>query len=130
ELRGKVAVVTGGASGIGRAMAERFAAEGMRLVLADIDDAVLGGAVKELLDAGTDVIGVVTDVADAAAVEALAAATIEHHGAVHVVCNNAGVVSIGSAWETTSDVWSWVVGVNLMGVVNGVRAFVPRLLAQ
>src|SRR5690242_9758054 len=96
DLSGKVAVVTGGASGIGRAMAERFAAEGMSLVLADIEEPALELASKELEAAGTPVLGVPTDVAQAVSVDSLAAAALERFGAVHVVCNNAGVAGHGA----------------------------------
>lgn len=127
-----VAVVTGGGSGIGRALAERFAREGMRVVLADVDLIGLASAARRIAEAhGPDrVLAVPTDVRDPDAVEALAAATVEHFGAVHVVCNNAGVGSGGVAWEVTPARWRWVVDVNLMGVAHGISAFVPHLLAQ
>lgn len=130
ELRGRVAVITGGASGIGRALADRFAAEGMRLVLADIEEPRLDAAVAELRDAGHEVIGVRTDVSDPASVEALADAAYEAFGAVHVLCNNAGVGPPGAkVWETTPNDWRWTFGVNVLGVAHGVIAFVPRMLA-
>ncbi|HZU78402.1 MAG TPA: SDR family NAD(P)-dependent oxidoreductase [Acidimicrobiales bacterium] len=130
ELRDKVAVVTGGASGIGLAVARRAAAEGMRLVLADIDEPGLKVAVDELASGGTSVLGVPTDVSDPGAVEALAAQTVSNFGAVHVVHNNAGVGIGGPMWEVTDTDWKWVLGVNLFGVVNGIRAFVPRFIEQ
>lgn len=130
ELTGKTAVITGGASGIGFALAERFAAEGMRLVLGDIEEAALDGAAERLAAAGAEVLAVPTDVSDAAAVDALAAATFERFGTAHVVCNNAGVVVGGPAWEIPLAEWEWILGVNLEGVVHGIRAFVPRLVEQ
>ena len=129
DLRGRVAVVTGGASGIGLALARRFATEGMHLVLADIEQTALDAAAAELGAAGTQVLAVRTDVADAAAVEALAAASYERFGAVHVVVNNAGVVTGGAAWEQSLEDWTWVLGVDLWGVIHGVRSFVPRMVA-
>ena len=130
DLTGKVAVVTGGAGGIGRALADRFAAEGMRLVLADVEQAALDKTVGELRDAGADVLGVRTDVTSAASVEALADAAYAAHGAVHVLCNNAGVGPPGGlVWESTPNDWAWTFGVNVFGVAHGVLAFVPRMLA-
>lgn len=130
DLRGRVAVVTGAASGIGRAMAERFAAEGMRVVLADVERPALEAAVTGLRAAGAEVLAVPTDVADAGQVDALARATVDAFGAVHVVCNNAGVGGGGQLWEVPLDDWRWVLGVNLWGVVHGIRSFVPLLLDQ
>ena len=130
ELSGRVAVVTGAASGIGLAMARRFAAEGMRVVLSDVEQGPLEQAGAELRGQGHDVRGVVADVSRWEDVEALADATIEAFGAVHVVCNNAGVATRGRAWQLTLDDWRWVLGVDLWGVIHGVRAFVPRLLEQ
>jgi NAD(P)-dependent dehydrogenase (short-subunit alcohol dehydrogenase family) len=130
NLAGKVAVVTGGASGIGRALAERFAAEGMRLVLADVEEAALAATVAALGDGGADVTGVPTDVTDPGSVEALADAAYAAHGAVHVLCNNAGVGPPGGlVWETTPNDWRWTFGVNVFGVAHGIQAFVPRMLA-
>jgi NAD(P)-dependent dehydrogenase (short-subunit alcohol dehydrogenase family) len=130
ELRGKVAVITGGASGLGRAMAERFAREGMKLALADVEPATLARAVAEMKAAGAAVIGVPTDVSKAADVEALAKKTLNTYGAVHVVANNAGVSPLGNAWENSVTDWEWILGVNLWGVIHGVRVFAPILLAQ
>src|SRR3990172_8826356 len=131
EFRGKVAVVTGAASGIGRAMAERLAAEGMKVVLADIEKAALGGAEAEMKAGGATVIAVPTDVSKADEVEALAGKTIDAFGAVHVLCNNAGVPPVvGPSWELTEADWQWVLGVNLWGVLHGIRTFVPIMLAQ
>jgi NAD(P)-dependent dehydrogenase (short-subunit alcohol dehydrogenase family) len=132
DLTGKVAVVTGGASGIGLAFARRFGAEGMKVVMADVEAEALDVAAKELADELGDenVAAVPTDVRDPEAVEALAAATFERFGTAHVVCNNAGVAVGGFSWEIPPDRWRWIVDVNLMGVVNGIRAFVPRLIEQ
>ncbi len=141
ELEGRVAVVTGGASGIGRAIAERSAAEGMRVVLADVEEPALDLAVHELREQGSDVIGVVTDVSDAAAVERLRDEALEAFGAIHLVCNNAGVTANsdrgpGEAglglqlWEQSRDAFSWLFDVNLWGVVHGIRTFVPVLIEQ
>jgi len=130
ELNGKVAVVTGAASGIGKAMAERFAREGMRLVLADIEAAPLDTVAKAARDAGTQILSVVTDVSDARAVEKLATEAYERFGAVHVLCNNAGIVPAGRfrpVWEYAVEDWTWAFGVNVMGIVHGIRSFVPRM---
>jgi len=125
DLAGKVAVVTGGASGIGRAMAARLAAEGMQVVIADIEKPVLDAAAAEL-----GVVGVVTDVSDAGSVQALADEVLARFGAVHVIANNAGVGGAGRIRECSLDDWDWVLGVNLWGVVHGVHAFLPLLLAN
>jgi NAD(P)-dependent dehydrogenase (short-subunit alcohol dehydrogenase family) len=130
-LPGQVAVITGGASGIGLAMAHRFAAEGMRIVLADIERPVLERAGEELTAAGADVLTVPTDVSLAEEVDALAATTIDHFGDVHLVCNNAGVGSRGlTVADLPLDDFAWVIGVNLFGVVHGINAFLPRLRAN
>jgi len=129
ELSGKVAVVTGGASGIGLAMARRFSSAGMRIVLADIEEPALAAAVAELTSDGAEVIGVPTDVADHSSVVALHAQTLASFGSVHVVCNNAGVVG-RSIVSSGIDVWRWVVGVNLFGVINGCSVFLPTLVEQ
>ena len=131
DLRGKTAVITGGASGIGRALADAFAAEGMRVVLADVEAPALDKAVGELRDGGHDVTGLVTDVVDPASVHALADAAFATYGAVHVLCNNAGVgPPSANVWETTPNDWRWTFGVNVFGVANGVIEFVPRMLAS
>ena len=132
KLDGRVAVITGGASGIGRGMAEAFAAERMKLVLADIERPVLDKTVEELRGSGADVVGVECDVSKQESVDHLARAALEAFGAVHVLCNNAGVASSGpsASWEASLDDWNWVLGVNLMGVVHGIRSFVPILLEQ
>jgi NAD(P)-dependent dehydrogenase (short-subunit alcohol dehydrogenase family) len=125
---GQVAVVTGGGSGIGLALAERFARSGLSVVLADIDADALDAATKRVGDHGVDVLARVTDVGDMNAVNDLAAATIERFGAVHVVCNNAGVVSRSDPWFGPIEAWQWVLDVNMWSVVYGVRAFLPHLL--
>jgi NAD(P)-dependent dehydrogenase (short-subunit alcohol dehydrogenase family) len=130
DFQGKVAVITGGASGLGRAMAERFAAEGMRIVLADVEPTALAKAEAEMKAAGAKVIGVRTDVSKAADVEALAQRTLEAFGAVHVLANNAGVAEGGNVWDNTVADWEWVLGVNMWGVIHGVRVFTPIMLAQ
>ena len=130
DLQGKVAVVTGGAGGIGKALAVRFGAEGMRLVVADIEKGALDATVGELRDAGAEAIGVVTDVTAYDRVEALADAAYREYGVVHVLCNNAGVGPPGGkVWESTPNDWAWTFGVNVFGVAHGVQAFVPRMLA-
>lgn len=125
---GKVAVVTGAASGIGLALAHRFATAGMHVVLADVDDPGLEAAAAEVGAHGVDTLTVHTDVSDEAAVQALAAATVERFGAAHVVCNNAGIAARGDAWFGPLSTWEWTIGVNLWGVIHGVRAFLPVLI--
>lgn len=127
ELQGKVGVVTGAGSGIGRAVALAFAREGMKVVLADIQPDALDDAVAEVSATGADAIGVICDVSDGAAVEALAAATIDAFGAVHVVHNNAGVVTAGPLETLTDDDWNWVLGVDLWSVIYGIRTFLPLI---
>jgi NAD(P)-dependent dehydrogenase (short-subunit alcohol dehydrogenase family) len=130
DLHGKVAVVTGGASGIGYALARRFATEGARVVIGDVEAAALDRAVSELRDSGADVEGVVTDVTDPAQMQALADTAAGRFGGVHVFCNNAGVGGGGLSWEMPLSTWEWVIGVNLWGVIHGVRTFVPLLMQQ
>jgi NAD(P)-dependent dehydrogenase (short-subunit alcohol dehydrogenase family) len=130
DLDGKVAVVTGGASGIGLALAQRFAARGMRIVIGDVEEPALKVAVDELIDAGADAIGVPTDVTDPEQVEELARAAEVRFGAIHVACNNAGVGAGGLSWEAPLETWQWVIGVNLWGVIHGIRSFVPRIIEQ
>jgi NAD(P)-dependent dehydrogenase (short-subunit alcohol dehydrogenase family) len=130
ELRGKTAVITGGASGIGRAMADAFAAEGMRLVLADVEAGALEQAVAELRAGGASALGVPTDVSRAEQVEALAERAVGEFGRVDVLCNNAGVALSGRMWENSLRDWEWLLGVNLWGVIHGIRTFVPLMLKQ
>jgi NAD(P)-dependent dehydrogenase (short-subunit alcohol dehydrogenase family) len=130
QLDGRVAVVTGAASGIGRGLADAFVAAGTKVVLADVQEDALGTAERDLLDAGADVLAVPTDVADADAVVRLRDAALDRFGAVHVLCNNAGVGGFARMETLTLDHWHWVLGVSLWGVVNGLTAFLPTLLAQ
>ena len=130
DLEGKVAVVTGAASGIGLAMTRRFAAEGMNVVMADVEEPALDKAASELDSDGAVVLPVVTDVSDAGSVRALAAATFERFGTAHVLCNNAGIGTGGRTWELTEAQWQWTIGVNLMGVVHGIQAFVPHFVER
>jgi NAD(P)-dependent dehydrogenase (short-subunit alcohol dehydrogenase family) len=123
----KVAVVTGAGSGIGRALVRRCAAAGMHVVAADVER----GALDEAVDlVGGDALGVVTDVSDADQVAALADRAYDAFGAVHLLCNNAGVFQAGTVWERTRADWEWVLGVNVWGIIHGIRAFVPRMIAQ
>ncbi len=130
QLAGKVAVITGAASGIGRALADAFVAEGMKIVLADIDEPKLRAAEAELAEGGADVHPVVCDTSSEAALQDLARITLERYGAAHVLCNNAGVVGKGDAWRGPFSAWEWVVGINLYGVIHGIRAFLPIMEDQ
>ena len=130
DLQGKVAVITGGASGMGLAFAHRFAAAGMKVVLGDIEVPALDDAVTGLRDTGAEVLGVRCDVSDAASVHGLAAATEEAFGAAHVICLNAGVAGSGGLHEQTLTDWEWILGVNLMGVVHGLDAFLSGLIER
>jgi NAD(P)-dependent dehydrogenase (short-subunit alcohol dehydrogenase family) len=130
DFAGKVAVVTGAASGMGRAFAQRFAEEAMRVVLADIEQGALDKAVEELRGEGRDVVGVRVDVSDPSSIEALAKRALDAYGQVDLVCNNAGVEGYldGAIWEATDKDWEWTFGVNFWSVVYGVRSFMPILL--
>jgi NAD(P)-dependent dehydrogenase (short-subunit alcohol dehydrogenase family) len=131
DFAGRVAVVTGAASGIGLGLATRFAQERMRVVLADVEEAALDKACDGLRAQGFDILGVPTDVSQAESVEQLAKRTLAHYGGVHVLCNNAGVGGgFSNVWEATLKDWEWVIGVNLWGVIHGVRTFVPIMLSQ
>ena len=126
DFRDRVAVVTGGASGIGKALAKAFVGEGMKVVIADVEEPALKATADEL---GSGVIGVVTDVSDAESVQALADQVFETHGACHLLCNNAGVAAPNlDLWATESSDFRWVHGVNVLGVAHGVQAFVPRMI--
>jgi NAD(P)-dependent dehydrogenase (short-subunit alcohol dehydrogenase family) len=128
QLEGKVAVVTGAASGIGLALATRLAAEGMRLVLGDVEAPALEVAASSLRDGGAEVEARVTDVSVAAEVDALGQAAMDRFGALHLAVNNAGVSGGGLSWEIPLETWDWILGVNLRGVVHGLRSFVPRII--
>lgn len=130
DFRDKVAVITGGASGIGLAYAERFGAAGAKIVLADIEKAKLDEAVAQLSAKGISTIGVITDVTKYESVQALAATARERFGKIHLVFNNAGVSITGPTWEQSLDDWRWVHDVNVFGIIHGIKAFVPILLEQ
>jgi NAD(P)-dependent dehydrogenase (short-subunit alcohol dehydrogenase family) len=138
EFEGRVAVVTGAASGMGRAFAERFAEAGMKVVLTDVERPALDATVTELRQRELDVLGVVANVAERSEVEALARQALDHFGAVHVLCNNAGVAGdldfLGRRntplWEQSPSLWDWTFGVNVRGVLNGIRTFLPVMLEQ
>jgi NAD(P)-dependent dehydrogenase (short-subunit alcohol dehydrogenase family) len=128
EFRNRVAVVTGGASGIGKALAKAFLAEGMKVVIADVEEPALNAATEDL---GGDVTGVVTDVSRPESVEALAKHVFDTHGGCHILCNNAGVAAPNlDLWETEPSDFRWVHGVNVGGVAHGVQSFVPRMIAS
>jgi len=129
-LSGKSAVVTGAASGIGLALAERLAWEGCRLLLADIQADSLEAAREKLAEAGAEVSTVVVDVSSADSVANLAAVAKDTFGDIHLVCNNAGVINAASLWDSTLAEYEWVMGVNLWGIIHSVREFVPLLKAQ
>ncbi|WGR96979.1 SDR family NAD(P)-dependent oxidoreductase [Bradyrhizobium sp. ISRA443] len=127
ELAGKTAFVTGAASGIGLAMATAFAGEGMKVMLADIESAPLERAVEALRGSGAEARGVVCDVADPASMDAAADAAFHAFGNVHILCNNAGVAAGGGIDQISIESWRWVIDVNLMGVVHGIKSFLPRI---
>jgi NAD(P)-dependent dehydrogenase (short-subunit alcohol dehydrogenase family) len=130
ELAGKTAFVTGGAAGIGLAMARAFAQSGMKVMLADIEQNALSAAVEDLRKISPDIRATACDVADAASVERAAQATFAAFGHVHVVCNNAGVAAGGGIDHISLDNWRWVIDVNLMGVLHGIRSFLPHIRAH
>jgi NAD(P)-dependent dehydrogenase (short-subunit alcohol dehydrogenase family) len=130
ELSGKAAFVTGGASGIGLALGRAFAQAGMKVMLADIEGDALAAAVESLREFGPDVRGVACDVADPASVAHAATASYRAFGNVHVVCNNAGVAAGGGIDHISLDSWRWVLDVNLMGVLHGIRSFLPHIRAH
>jgi NAD(P)-dependent dehydrogenase (short-subunit alcohol dehydrogenase family) len=130
ELTGKTAFVTGGASGIGLALGRAFAEAGMKVMLADIETDALAAAVESLRHVGPDIRGVACDVADPVSVERAADASYQAFGNVHVVCNNAGVAAAGGIDDISLDNWRWVLDVNLMGVLHGIRSFLPHIRAH
>jgi NAD(P)-dependent dehydrogenase (short-subunit alcohol dehydrogenase family) len=129
-LAGRTAVITGAGSGLGRGMAEHAGACGMRVVVADVEQLALDETVAHIREAGGEAIGVLTDVTDPDAVDALASVAYDTFGAVHLLHNNAGVFQGGLTWQRTLADWQWVMNVNFWAVLHGIRAFVPRLLAQ
>ena len=129
-LKGKVAAVTGAASGLGRAMALAFAREGMDVALADVDEVNLSSVEDEVLAKGVRAITLKVDVSQAQQVEGFRDQALTRLGGVHVVCNNAGVSPLGAVWENSAADWQWILGVNLWGVIHGVHAFTPHLIAQ
>ncbi|MFK7898810.1 MAG: SDR family NAD(P)-dependent oxidoreductase [Myxococcota bacterium] len=130
EFKGKVAVVTGAASGIGKAICERAAREGMHVVMADVEQDMLRNSASEIEGLGAEVLAVRTDVSQPDELSKLAEETLERFGKVHVVCNNAGVFAGGLTWDAIGTDWEWVMGVNVYGILHGIRAFVPILLEQ
>ena len=130
NLEGRCAVVTGAASGIGKALSERFVADGMKVVLADVEQEPLGIVEKELRERGGDVIAVQVDVSDVEQVRALAAKATGAFGNIHVLCNNAGVGAGGPMHELKTEDWEWVLGVNLYGVIHGLTSFLPGMVAH
>jgi NAD(P)-dependent dehydrogenase (short-subunit alcohol dehydrogenase family) len=130
QFEGKVAVVTGAASGIGRALAGAFAGEGMKLVLADVEVEPLEATAEELRSGGADVFAVVADVAKPAEVDRIGTAAMDVFGALHVACNNAGVSGGGLSWEIDLETWRWILDVDLWGVIHGVRTFTPLIIAS
>ena len=130
DFEGKVAVVTGAASGIGRAMSDAFAGLGMKVVLADIEGGPLEGAAEELRAAGADVFAVTADVSRYVDVERIGTAAMDVFGGLHVACNNAGVGGGGLTWEVDMETWQWVLGVNMWGVIHGLHAFTPLIIAS
>jgi len=130
EFKGKVAVITGAASGIGRAIAEKCVAEGMKVVLADINKKAMATSEAELKSKGATVLAVPTDVSKAGDIEELARKTLDSFGGVHLLVNNAAVYTTGTIWESTLSDWQWVLGVNLFGVIHGLHTFLPIMLEQ
>ena len=130
QLSGKVAAVTGAASGLGRSMALAFAAEGMDVALADVDEVNLSSVQDEVLAKGVRAITLKVEVSQGEQIEAFRDQALTRLGGVHLLCNNAGVSPLGAAWEMSVADWRWILGVNLWGVIHGIRAFAPRLIAQ
>ncbi len=130
DFKGKVAVVTGAASGIGLALVRKFAAEGMKVVMADLNEKALMDAAKKIEATGTETLALPTDVSRAEDVHALAKKTVSAFGAVHILCNNAGVIRGGVSWETPVEDYAWHLAVNTWGVIHGIQAFIPILIEQ
>ena len=132
DFKGRTAVITGAASGIGYGLAERFGAEGMNIVMADVEEGALERAHNKLSDLGVNAIAVKADVSQLEQIEALADRAFDEYGAVHILCNNAGVGGGGMKplWEQPMTNWRWLMGVNFWGVVHGIHAFLPRMVAQ
>ncbi len=130
DLAGKIAVVTGGAGDIGKAIVKQLLTEGAKVVISDVEQGALDAALTELKSVGGEVSGIVTDVSDPESVESLAQQVYDQHGACHLLFNNAGVGPPSvNVWETTVNDWKWVMGVNVMGVIHGIQSFVPRMIA-
>jgi NAD(P)-dependent dehydrogenase (short-subunit alcohol dehydrogenase family) len=130
EFKGKVAVVTGAASGIGREIAYYCAKEDMKIVLADVEEEALAALEKDMLTDGVNALTMRVDVSKPDEVENLATKSYDHYGATHLLFNNAGVAGHGLIWEATLSDWEWILGVNLWGVIHGIRSFVPRMIEQ
>jgi len=130
QLAGQTAVVTGAANGIGLAIVEAFVGEGMRVVMADVDEVHLGAQAARLRNQGADIHAVPVDVRDSDAVDRVGRAAIERFGTLHVAVNNAGVVMMGNSWEITLEEWHRVLDIDLWGVIHGIRTFVPLILAS
>jgi len=130
DLNGKVAVITGGASGLGKAFAEKFGSAGMKLALADVEVPVLEETVANLRSTGVDVIGIPCDVSDAESVKNFSDSVFSEFGAAHLLCLNAGVAATGPIVESSLEEWKWVLGVNLYGIIHGLDAFLPQLVQQ
>ena len=130
DLDGRVAVVTGGASGIGLGIAKALARAGMRIALLDLEERAIAPAEASVRDVGGDVVGIPADVSSRYSLDAAAQRVLENYGRADVLCNNAGVVVLGNLADASAEDWRWVMGVNLMGAVNGVAAFLPHIRAQ
>ena len=130
DLNGKVAVITGGASGLGKAFAEKFGSAGMKLALADVEVPVLEETVANLRSTGIDAIGIPCDVSDAQSVKNFSDSVFSEFGAAHLLCLNAGVAATGPIVESSLEEWKWVLGVNLYGIIHGLDAFLPQLVQQ
>jgi len=130
DLNGKVAVITGGASGLGKAFAEKFGSAGMKLALADVEVPVLEETVANLRSTGIDAIGIPCDVSDVESVKNFSDSVFSEFGAAHLLCLNAGVAATGPIVESSLEEWKWVLGVNLYGIIHGLDTFLPQLVQQ